>query len=68
MRSKVLMKDNTYQGKNDLNVKVLKMSLFIRKHVRAKNTPLKSHFYIGVYIFFLFLVQNIDSGYSARPF
>ena len=40
------------------------------KHVRAMNTPRKPHFYIvklgyaGVYLFFLFLLQNIDCGYS----
>ena len=34
--------------------------------------PLKSHFYIvkvgntGVYLFFLFLIQNIDCGYSLN--
>ena len=38
------------------------------KHVRAMNT----HFYIvklgyaGVYVFFLFLLQNIDCGYSLE--
>ena len=35
--------------------------------------PLKPHFYIvklgyaGVYLFFLFLLQNIDRGYSLEP-
>ena len=35
--------------------------------------PLESHFYIakggyaGVYLFFLFLLQNIDCGYSLEP-
>ena len=35
--------------------------------------PLKPHFYIvklgytGVYLFFLFLLQNIDCGYSLEP-
>ena len=35
--------------------------------------PLKPHFYIvklgftGVYIFFLFLIKNIDYGYSLEP-
>ena len=35
--------------------------------------PLKPHFYIvklgyeGVYLFFLFLFQNIDCGYSLEP-
>ena len=42
-------------------------------HVRAMNTPaLKPHFYIvklgyaGVYLFLLFLLQNIDCGYSSE--
>ena len=35
--------------------------------------PLKPHFYIaklgyaGVYLFFLFLLQNVDCGYSLEP-
>ena len=35
--------------------------------------PLEPHFYIaklgyaGVYLFFLFLLQNIDCGYSFEP-
>ena len=39
----------------------------------AKYTPLKPHIYIaklgyaGVYLFFLFLLQNIDCGYSLEP-
>ena len=42
-------------------------------HVRVMYTPLNSTFYIaklgyaGVYLFFLFLLQNIDSGYSLEP-
>ena len=36
-------------------------------------TPILPHFYIaklgnaGVYLFFLFLLQNIDCGYSLEP-
>ena len=36
-------------------------------------TPLNPHFYIvklrftGLYLFFLFLLQNIDCGYSLEP-
>ena len=43
------------------------------KHVRVIYTPLKPPFYIaklgcaGVYLFFLFLLQNIDCGYSLEP-
>ena len=37
------------------------------KHVRAMNTPIYPTFiaklgYAGVYLFFLFLLQNIDCG------
>ena len=45
-----------------------------RKHVRAiLYIPLKPHLHIeklgysGLYIFFLFLLQNIDCGYSLEP-
>ena len=42
------------------------------KHVRAKNTPLNPTSivklgYAGVYLFFLFLLHNIDCGYSLEP-
>ena len=43
------------------------------KHVREISTPLIPHFYIvklglaGVYLFFLFLLQNMDCGYSLEP-
>ena len=43
------------------------------KHVREINTPLIPHFYIvklgyaEVYLFFLFLLQDIDCGYSLEP-
>ena len=46
------------------------------KHQENKSVhknPLKPHFYIvklgfaGVYLFFLFLLQNIDCGYSLEP-
>ena len=41
------------------------------KHVRALNTPLNPIYiaklgYTGVYLFFLFVVQNIDCGYSLE--
>ena len=38
-----------------------------------KTIPLEPHFYVeklgltGVYLFFLFLFQNIDCGYSLEP-
>ena len=42
------------------------------KHIREMYTPLIPHYYIeklgyaGVYLFFLFLLQNIDCGYSLE--
>ena len=44
----------------------------IRKTCPCNIYPLKPHFYIeklgyaGVYLFFLFLLQNIDCGYSLE--
>ena len=49
------------------------LSLLIRKTCPCNEYPLKPHFYIvklgyaGVYLFFLFLLQNIDCGYSLEP-
>ena len=46
---------------------------FIRKTCPCNEYSLKPHFYIaklgfaGVYLFFLFLLQNIDCGYSLEP-
>ena len=46
---------------------------YIRKTCPCKVYPLEPHFYIakrgyaGVYLFFLFLLQNIDCGYSLEP-
>ena len=45
----------------------------IRKTCPCSVYPLKPHFYIaklgfaGVYLFFIFLLQNIDCGYSLEP-
>ena len=45
----------------------------IRKTCPCNEYPLKPHFYIvklgyaGVYLFFLFLLQNIDCGYLLEP-
>ena len=47
------------------------LSVTIRKTCPCNIYPLKPHFYIaklgyaGVYIFFLFLLQNIDCGHSC---
>ena len=46
---------------------------YIRKTCPCNIYPLKPYFYIeklgyaGVYLFFLFLLQNIDCGYSLEP-
>ena len=46
---------------------------YIRKTCPCNVYPLKPHFYIvklgfaGVYLFFLFLLLNIDCGYSLEP-
>ena len=46
---------------------------YIRKTCPSNIYPLKPHFYIvklgfaGVYLFFTFLLQNIDCGYSLEP-
>ena len=48
------------------------VSLFIRKICPCNVYPLESQFYIaklgyaGVYLFFLFLLQNIGCGYSLE--
>ena len=50
-----------------------KCNLFITKTCPCKVYPPEPHFYIvklgyvGVYLFFLFLLQNIDCGYSLEP-
>ena len=54
-------------------VRKLKFLHLIRKTCPCNIYPLKPHFYIvklgyaGVYLFFLFLLQNIDCGYSLEP-
>ena len=48
-------------------------SKIIRKTCPYNVYPIEPHFYIaklgyaGVYLFFLFLLQNIDCGYSLEP-
>ena len=55
-----------------MNIDNLRM-LNITKTCLYKFDPLKSNLYIvklgfpGVYIFFLFLLKNIDCGYSLEP-
>ena len=56
-----------------------RVDLYLKKVYLSRNTrlynfdPLKSHFYIvksglqGYILFFLFLLKNIDCGYSLEP-
>ena len=56
-----------------LYVKRLKINDYIRITCPCNEHPLTPHFYIEkvgctrVYIFFLFLLENIDCGYSLEP-
>ena len=69
----VAVVDRNYicSAKSVRNVKALRPG----KHVRVMYTPLNPTFiqqkmpmgYAGVYLFFLFLLQNIDCGYSLEP-
>ena len=58
-----MLKDTTGESNSEL---------FIRKTCPCNVYPLEPHFYIaklgyaGVYLFFLFLLQNIDCGYSLE--
>ena len=62
-----------YDQTNDLKVIIGHDELIIRKTCPCNEYPLKPHFYIeklgfvGVYLFFLLLLQNIDCGYSLEP-
>ena len=55
------------------NFNTILVLYIIRKTCPCKVYSLKPHFYIvklgyaGVYLFFLFLLQNIDCGYSLEP-
>ena len=64
------------QNGNFMYVNIFKYILhkiIIRKTCPYNVYPLEPHFYIaklgyaGVYLFFLFLLQNIDCGYSLEP-
>ena len=55
------------------NIVGLESQICITKTCPCNVYPLEPHFYIeklgfvGVYLFFLFLLQNIDCGYSLEP-
>ena len=52
---------------------LVNMKMHIRTTCPCNEYPLKPHFYrvklgyAGVYLFFLFLFQNLDCGYSLEP-
>ena len=60
-------------GLQDKRLNHFRQFLEIRKTCPCNIYPLKPHFYMeklgyaGVYLFFLFLLQNIDCGYSLEP-
>ena len=61
--------------KNNINHKILLVGelVCIRKTCTCNEYPRKLHYYIekldfaGVYLIFLFLIQNIHCGYSLEP-
>ena len=61
-----------FSGLVTINLCIL-LNLIITKTCPCNEYPLKPHLYIvkpryaGVYLFFLFLVQNIDCRYSLAP-
>ena len=66
-------KPKTYQWARSHLLKFHKEAVIITKTCLYNFDPLKPHFYIvklgftGVYIIFLFLLKNIDCGYSLEP-
>ena len=75
MRSYCVLLKGTIRHQSELNSRPLdpKSELHIRKTCPCNVYTLEPHFYIvklgyaGVYLFFLFLLQNIDCGYSLEP-
>ena len=68
------LQKNFLRKKKSLSERVFKPdSCTSGKHVYEEYTPIEPHFYLeklgfaGVYLFFLFLLQNIDCGYSLEP-
>ena len=64
---------NAYTTLLLLVLKYIAVTLIIRKTCPCNVYPLEPHFHIaklgfaGVCLFFLFLLQNIDCGYSLEP-
>ena len=60
-------------GKDKLRIRPTKGQIFHHEKCPCNVYPLEPHFYIvklgyaGVYLFFLFLLQNMDCGYSLEP-
>ena len=61
------------QGHNMVTPEGIEPRLYIMKTCPCNVYPLEPHLYIvklgfaGVYLIFLFLLQNIDCGYSLEP-
>ena len=62
-----------YGSLSDLAASEIDVTSIITKTCPCNVYPLIPHFYIaklgyaGVYLFFLFLLKNIDCGYSLEP-
>ena len=77
MKSMSINESKYLSGNNLPQIALISGTLFpdsyIRKTCPCNIYPLKPHFYIvklgfaGVYLFFLFFLQNIDCGYSLEP-
>ena len=74
----IMVIDYFFLGLNRTNMQIFvhlltSIKTHIGKTCPCNVCPLKPHFYIvklgyaGVYLFFLFLFQNIDCGYSLEP-
>ena len=62
-----------FHVRENLYVIIIKLMKADPENMSVKCIPLEPHFYIaklgcvGVYLFFLLLLQNIDCGYSEQP-
>ena len=70
---KEIMELPTFKTRLSVLTDSMRPTLNIRKTCPCNVYPLEPHVYIvklgyaGVYLFFLFLLQNIDCGYSLEP-